>query len=338
MTLSRVSVVIPNRNTRQWLPGCLDGLRTQTFQDFEVLLVDNRSTDDSIDFARKHYPEVRILTAAKQGFAPTVNVGIAAAQSEYVVLLNVDTQPRPTWLTALVSAMDAAPPEVGGIASKMLQLSDPTRIDNAGDTLSWYGSARKQGLGKPATAYNEPREVFSICAGAALYRRSFLQMVGSFDEHFGSYLEDIDVGLRGRLFGYRYLYEPAAEILHQSHGAGTPHARYVQLITRNRLAVLLKNVPSVLLIKHAPTLLYGQFYYFLAYKRPWHALLGWGGFVALIPYLLRQRRKILGHSCLSNTAIDTLLSSEFGEIPLRELLTNKVQQALRKGSATDLYC
>ena len=328
---ARVTVVIPNWNTRKWLPGCLDGLRAQTFRDFTVLLIDNGSGDDSIAFVQREYPEVQIIALPEnRGFAAAVNVGIAATRSLYVALLNVDTQPSPAWLAALVAALDAAPPNVGGIASKMLQLADPTRIDNAGDTFSWYGSARKQGLDESASAYATPREVFSICAGAALYRRVFLQKVGGFDERFGSYLEDIDLGLRGRLFGYRYHYEPAAKILHQSHGAGTPHARYVTLMMRNRLAVLLKNIPARLLLKHLGTLLYGQFYYFLAYKRPWHALKGWGGFVLMLPYVLRQRRDILKRKQISDTELDALLNDELGEIPLRVLLRNKTRQLLGK--------
>jgi GT2 family glycosyltransferase len=327
----RVSVVIPNWNTRRWLPGCLDGLQAQTFQDFRVFLVDNGSSDGSVEFVQAEYPEVQVVALPKnQGFAVAVNIGIAATQGQYVALLNADTQPSPSWLNALVSALDAAPPDVGGIASKMLQLTDPTRIDDAGDTFSWYGSARKQGLGESALAHATPREVFSICAGAALYRRDFLQTVGGFDERFGSYLEDIDLGLRGCLLGYRYFYEPTAEILHQSHGAGTPHARYVTLMMRNRLAVLLKNIPLGLLLKHLGTLLYGQLYYFLAYKRPWHSVKGWGSFVLMSPYLLRQRRKILKHRRISSTKLEALLSNELGEIPLRVLLHNKARQLLGK--------
>lgn len=331
-SLPRVAVIIPNWNTRRWLPGCLDGLRAQTFRDFDVLLVDNGSSDGSVTFVQTEYPEVHIVALPENsGFAAAVNRGIANTQGEYVALLNVDTQPTPAWLGALAAALDAAPPDVGGIASKMLQLADPTRIDNAGDTLSWYGSARKQGMGEPAHGYTIPREVFSICAGAALYRREFLQTVGTFDERFESYLEDIDLGLRGRLLGYRFSYEPAAEILHQSHGAGTPHACYVTLMMRNRLAVLTKNIPLRLLLKHLGTLLYGQFYYFSAYKKPWHALKGWGGFVLMLPYLLRQRREILRRKRITDAELETLLSDELGEIPMRTLLRNKTRQLLGKG-------
>ena len=333
MAYTRVAVIIPNWNTRHWLPGCLEGLRAQTFQDFAILLVDNGSTDGSVDFVRKHYPEVRILALPEnRGFAPAVNVGINESQSEYVALLNSDTIPRPAWLASLVAVLNAAPVEVGGVTSKMLQLTNPLLIDDTGDTLSWYGSARKCGLGEPAVAYNTPGEVFSACAGAALYRRAFLEEIGGFDERFGSYLEDIDLGLRGHLYGYRYLYAPAAEILHQSHGAGIPHARYVTLMTRNRLALLVKNIPLALLFRHLSTLLYGQFYYFLAYQRPWHSLVGIFSCLTLLPYLLRRRRKIFKHRQISNQALDALLSNELGEIPLKTLIRHKVQQILGKSS------
>lgn len=322
----RVTIIIPNWNTRRWLPGCLDALRAQSYRDFRVLLVDNGSTDDSVTFVREHYPEVEVhLSASKRGFAPTVNHGIHLAQSEYICLLNSDTVAHPDWLKELVSAIDHSPADVGGLASKMLSLQDPSRLDNAGDLFSWYGSNHKRGAGEPAAAYSEVTETISVCAGAALYRRSFLSDVGVFDERFESYLEDIDLGLRGRLLGYRYLYIPTAAVLHQSHGAGMPHARYVYLMTRNRLAVLLKNIPFGLLLRHWKTLAYGQIYYAIAYKRPWQTGRGLVSLILMTPHLLKQRRQILRRRSLSNAAFDALLSPDLLETPLSELIQNKAR-------------
>jgi GT2 family glycosyltransferase len=326
---TRVTVVIPSWNTRQWLAGCLDGLRTQNFQNFVVLLVDNGSTDGSVDFVRGHYPEIEVIRfSANRGFAFAANAGIAAAKTDYVALLNPDTIPCPNWLAALVATLDAAPAMIGGLASKMLQLSNPTRIDDAGNTLSWYGSARKRGIGAPATAHNEPTDVFSVCAGAALYRRTFLKAVGGFDERFGSYLEDIDLCLRGHLIGYRYRYVPEAEVLHKGHGAGIRYGRYVASVTRNRLALLLKSIPLPLLLKHLDSLLFGQFYYLLAYKRPWHTLTGTVSFLAMLPHILQRRRDILSRRSISNSVLDELLTKRLGEIPLRFLLRDKLRRLL----------
>jgi GT2 family glycosyltransferase len=317
----KVTVVIPSWNTKQWLRGCLDGLRAQLYQYFRVILVDDGSTDGSVDFVRQHYPEVQILACSEnRGFAPAVNCGIRQAHSEYVALLNVDTVPHPEWLSSLVRALEQAPPDVGCLASKMLNLESPAIIDDAGDILSWYGSARKRGLGESAEAYSRPEEVFSVCAGAALYRRAFLEDVGGFDESFTSYLEDLDLGLRGRLLGYRYLYIPTAEVLHQSHGAGLSRARYVYLMTRNRLTLLLKNIPLTLLIKHCWHLFYGQVYFFLVYKHPVHSLAGTIAFLMRLPRVLRQRQAIQAQKQVSDQELDSMLSDQLGEPTLREIV------------------
>jgi GT2 family glycosyltransferase len=259
-----------------------------------------------------------------RGFAPAVNAGIRQALSEYVVLLNVDTVPQPDWLANLVETIEKSPPDVGCLASKMLNLNNPNIIDDAGDTFSWYGSARKRGWREPANAYLEAEEVFSACAGAALYRRIFLEEVGIFDENFTSYLEDIDLGLRGRLLGYRCLYVPSAEVLHHGQGAGTPRSRYVYLMTRNRLALILKSIPFELLLKHSQTLLFGQFYFFLVYKRPLHSLAGMISFLFALPRLLRQRQDIQRQRKISNQALDPMLSRDLGEPSLKDIIKTKL--------------
>lgn len=320
-----VTIVIPNWNTQRWLPGCLGGLQAQTYRDFYVIMVDNGSTDNSVAWVQQHYPEVEIIAFAEnRGFAVAVNTGIRQAATEYVALLNVDTVPQPEWLAELVKTMAESPAEVGALASKMLSLVNPGVIDDAGDTLSWYGSARKRGLGQPAENYTEPVEVFSVCAGAAFYRRTFLEEIGGFDESFGSYLEDIDLGLRGRLLGYRYFYVPTAPILHQSHGAGLARSRYVFLMMRNRLALLLKNIPLALLLKHSYTLLFGQFYFLLVYKKPFHAVAGIFSFLAALPQILRQRRLIQPGKRISNEALDPMLSDELGEPSLRNIIKTRL--------------
>jgi hypothetical protein len=288
--------------------------------------VDNGSTDGSVTFVREYYPEVQVLAFDRnRGFASAVNAGIRESHSPYVALLNVDTIPLPGWLLHLVETIKSGP-DVGSVASKMLQLENPTLVDDAGDMFSWYGSARKRGQGEPAQWYDRPEEVLSACAGAALYRRALLEELGGFDESFVSYLEDIDLGLRARLLGYRCLYAPEARVLHQGHGAGIARSRYVYLMTRNRLAVLTKNIPSSLLRKHWRTLLYGQFYFFLVYKRPLHSIAGTVAWLVALPRLLRQRREIQARKVISDQTLEALLSTELGEIPLREIIVNKLRR------------
>lgn len=322
----KVTVIIPNWNTERWLKGCLDGLRAQCFQDFQVIMVDSGSTDQSVPFVQAQYPEIEIVALSEnRGFAGAINAGLERAGSDYIALLNVDTVPRSPWLAGLVETMDRSPAEVGCLASKMLSLDHPEIIDDAGDTLSWYGSARKRGLGEPARHYDQPGEVFSACAGAALYRRRFFEVVGRLDETFISYLEDVDLGLRGRLLGYRCLYVPTAEVLHQGQGAGLARARYVYFMTRNRLALIAKNIPLALLVKYSGLLLFGQFYFFLVYKKPVHSLAGLLSFLTHLPDILRRRRVIQAQKQISNQSLEMMLSFELGEPRLRDIIKEKLR-------------
>jgi GT2 family glycosyltransferase len=317
--------VIPNHNGAGWLPGCLDALSAQTFRDHEVLLVDNGSRDDSVPLLRERYAHVRLIALDRNtGFAAAVNVGIRAARGEYVALLNTDTRARPGWLAALVQALDQSSPDTGAVASRMLSMDDPSRIDDAGDAFSWTGAAEKLGHGEPASSRSQRGEVFSVCAGAALYRRSFLEAVQGFDERFFAYLEDVDLGLRGRLLGFRYVFEPAAEVLHKGGGSGLPRWDYVRLVTRNRLLLFGKSVPASLLLKHLPQLLYGQLYFLIAYRRPGASLAGYLAFVPCLPHVRRERRRVQASRRIDVEAIDRLLTTRMREPPLRVLLRHRL--------------
>jgi len=316
----KVTIVIPVWNGAAWLAACLDSLTAQSFRDFAVIVVDNGSTDNSRALVARHAPQASLIAWERnRGFAVAVNVGIRASRSEYVALLNVDTRPRADWLLNLVQAMDRSAPDVGGLASKMLSMVDPAVVDDCGDILSWQGAAFKRGHGRSAADFARSEEIFSPCAGAVLYRKSFLDKVGGFDERFSPiYLEDVDLGLRGRLCGYRYFFVPTAEILHQSHGSGLPQARYVRLMTRNRILLLLKNMPARLLWRHAVSLLYGQLYFFIAYRRPLAALAGYFSVLPVLPHIVRERRAIQKNLKLTLEQVEQLLTPTMAEPTLRD--------------------
>jgi len=323
----RVSVVIPNYDGAAWLPRCLAGLSAQDFRDFEIVLVDNGSRDESLRFVEEHHPAVRRIALGRNfGFAAAVNRGIAASRGVYVALLNNDTFVEPGFLTALVSALERSSEDTGAVQAKMLSMENPDRIDDAGDRLSWTGAAEKEGHGQPASEFTRAREIFSPSAGAALYRRSFLEEAGGFDEKFFAYLEDVDLGLRGRLLQYRYWFEPAARVLHQGHGTGIPRAAYVRLSTRNRLSIFAKNVPGSLLLKHLPSLLYGQLYFFIVYRRPLQSVAGLLSFLSCLPHVLRERRRIGRSRRVSAAAIDLMLRTGMSEPPIRRLILGKLRR------------
>jgi GT2 family glycosyltransferase len=327
MTFPSASVVIPNFNGAKWLPGCLGGLAAQTFRGFEVIVVDNGSVDGSVEWLAQHDPEVRLVALGRNtGFAAAVNAGIAIARGEYVALLNNDTLPRPEWLSGLVDALETSPPSIGAVASMMISMEAPERLDNAGDALSWTGAAEKKGHGQPLETFSARREILSPCAGAALYRRSFLEHVGGFDERFFAYLEDLDVGLRGRLLGYSYHFEPSAQVLHKGQGSSLPRPDYVRLVTCNRLTLFAKNVPLRLLIKHFPQLAYGQLYFLIAYRHPLHSLAGYARFLLQLPQTSKQRRRIARSRRITPGQIDSLLSLRHPEPTLRSLFRRWIRQ------------
>lgn len=303
-----ISVVIPNLNGMRWLPGCLDALHHQSFRDFEIIVVDNASTDDSCSWLRAQHPEAFLIELNEnKGFSAAVNAGIKVARGTCIALLNTDTQAEPDWLDHLYRTLLDATPDVGGVCGKMVMMEDPSLIENAGDTLAWNGAAEKRGYGKSAASLNQPEEIFSPCAGGVLFRASFLREAGWFDESFFAYLEDVDLGLRGRLLGFRYLYQPSAILTHQGHGSQIPSSRYVRLTTANRLRLFLKNMPTRLLLKHLPSLVCGQVYFLIVHRRPLASLQGYGDLLRDWPSIREKRKKILALIRIDTQTIDQML-------------------------------
>ena len=321
-----VTVVIPNWNGERWLPGCLAALAEQTYQNFIVIMVDNHSTDGSVAFVRVRYPQVYIIEMVQNfGFATGVNTGIADSQTKYVALLNNDTLPAPDWLERLVNVLENSPPDVGSVASKMMQMSNPSLLDDAGNILTWQTAAYKRGFGQPADCFNEQDEVFSACAGAALYRRDFLEELRCFDDHFWAYLEDVDLGLQGQLRGYRCVFVPDARVQHYRHGTSLPRPHYVRLMTRNRLMLFGKSIPFNLLIKNILKIAYGQIYFLLIYRQLWQSIQGYLSFLPKICHVWRARRKNLDERKISDRDLQNLLHDGFlMEPPLRQVIRNRL--------------
>jgi len=241
-----VAVVIPNWNGAALLPACLEALRTQTYRDFEAVVVDNGSTDDSLAVLAR-FPEVRVLRFGRnRGFGAATNAGIRATASRYVATLNNDAVPAPGWLAALVAAADADP-AVGMCASRLVQAARPGQLDSCGIAVDRVGIAWDLLGGQPVGADAALGEPFGPCAGAALYRRRMLDEVGLFDERFFAYLEDVDLAWRARARGWCCRYVSDAEVRHQhsaTGGEGSPWKHY--LLGRNKVWLLAKNYPAAL--------------------------------------------------------------------------------------------
>jgi GT2 family glycosyltransferase len=232
------------------LRDCLDSLRGQTFRDFECILIDNASTDESVEFVRKHYPEVRIIQNQKNlGYGGGNNVGITASSGKYIALLNNDTKADANWLQRLVEAIEEDE-KIGMCASKILNYYNPETIDNTGLLLYKDGIARGRGrLEKDVGQYASSEEVFFPSGCAGLYKREMLDGIGLFDEDFFLYLDDVDIGMRGRLAGWKCIYVPDAVVYHKYSATTEPYSSLkAYLVERNRIWIVMKYFPLRMMI------------------------------------------------------------------------------------------
>lgn len=263
--MQKVTVVIPNFNGIAYIRGCLNSLRAQDFKDFSVIVVDNGSSDGSMEAVRDEYPEVRLVAFPENtGFCRAVNEGILRSDTPYVLLLNNDTEAEPGFVGALCEAMETRG-RAFSCTAKMLKYSDRTKLDDAGNFYNALGWAYARGKGKPEERYDKSCRIFSSCGGAAIYRRSVLEEIGLFDEEHFAYLEDMDIGYRARIAGYENWYIPAARVYHV--GSATTGSRYnqfkIRYSSRNNIYLIYKNMPIFQLILNLPLLALGFFIKFL---------------------------------------------------------------------------
>ena len=243
--MKQAAVVIPNWNGMKYLEGCLGSLCRQEGVSFDIILVDNGSEDGSLSFVRENFPEVNIIELHENtGFCHAVNEGIKNCRTKYVILLNNDTVCRPGFVKELVSAISARPGAFS-CQAKMLDMKDPSLLDDAGDSYCALGWAFAEGRGKQEKRYVRERQIFASCAGAAIYRRSAFERTGLFDERHFAYLEDIDIGYRARLLGYKNYFIPGAAVEHAGSAAsGSRHNEFkVHLSARNSVWLIRKNMP-----------------------------------------------------------------------------------------------
>jgi GT2 family glycosyltransferase len=246
--LAAVSVLIVNWNSGRLLAECLQHLMAQTVKPAQVLVVDNASSDASID-AIGNLENVSLRRAdVNLGFAAGNNLAIAGCDSEYIALLNPDAFPEPDWLENLLAAA-ATNPDVVAFGSRQLDQSNPEYLDGTGDAYHMSGKVWREQRGvqqQPADLIQ--REIFSPCAAAALYRRQAIVDLGGFDEDYFCYVEDVDLGFRLRLAGHMAMYVPEAIVHHV--GSATSGGRHGDFAVyhghRNLVWTYVKNMPGVL--------------------------------------------------------------------------------------------
>jgi GT2 family glycosyltransferase len=251
-----VSVVIPSWNCAEDLRRCLRSLEEQCEVEVEVFVVDNGSTDGTVEMLRDGGVPHRALSE-NTGFAAAVNLGLASTSAPYVMVLNEDTVVEPTALSRLLRAL-LGESDLGGVQPLILEMEQgaPGRRDDPdaivyshGQSLTRDGRAREDGAGTPqALAPIARREIFGVCGAACLLRREMLDGLGGYDERYFAFYEDVDLNVRARIAGWRFRLEPAAVVWHTGHAAWTtgfarPASENARLVARNRMATQLKFMP-----------------------------------------------------------------------------------------------
>lgn len=291
--MSEVTVVIPNYKGKKYLCACVDSLFKSTKMELSVIIVDNASEDGSIDEVKQLYPQVRCIMLDKNyGFCRAVNIGIKEADTPFVFLLNNDTLVCKGAVDALLAAI-RQDDGIFSVESKMIQYQDHGRLDSAGTYYNALGWAFARGKDKPAVRYQKKTDSFAACGGASIYRKKAFDDIGYFDEEHFAYLEDVDIGYRARILGWRNVYEPKARIIHV--GSAASGSRYnefkVRLSARNNLYMIYKNMPTMQIFFNLPFLAAGFLVKYLFFLKKGMGDLYMKGLRDAIP-MMKKKKKI----------------------------------------------
>jgi len=313
--MPKVSVIIPtSRQGKEYLEVCLPSLRNQTYEDFEVIIVDDASTDQTLPFLKKNFPEFKVIhSSVNIGFCKAINLGIQASKGQYVAFLNNDTEADENWLQELVKAFETNN-DVYFCASKMLNYYNRTLIDSAGDGWTWqhfggYNIGRNK---KDGPEFSKPKYVFAACGGASIYRRELFEKIGLLDEEMFAYFEDIDIAFRAQLAGLKCLYVPTAVVYHMWGGTFGRVSSRDYLISRNQLIVIFKNFPKELLLKHRKkifSVFFGPIKQFFKHPRSYYpAVLARLQLLIWLPRIIRERKRVQSYRKISIEELEKILS------------------------------
>jgi GT2 family glycosyltransferase len=319
-----ISVIVVNWNGKSLLADCLASLRSQTFHDFEVIVVDNGSSDGSGELVKSEFPEFRLVQLDENlGFAGGNNAGIRLARGEWIALINNDAVAHPDWLECFYRAV-GGDNDVGLAASRVVLTSG--LLDSAGDGMTVAGVSYKRGHGStPVGVFLKPSEVFGASGCGVLLRRSMLDQIGLLDEDFFCIYEDSDLNFRARLAGFKCVYVPEAVIIHRLHGTlGRLSKTYVFYGQRNMEYLYFKNMPGRLFWRHLPVHLLSNllgFGYFILRGRPLQFLQAKVAFIRDVRRVLEKRRNVQNLRKVDDQAIESILDRHW----LRPRLAGKIR-------------
>jgi hypothetical protein len=312
-----LTVAIPTYEGRSLLETALPSLARQSFRDFRVVVVDDASSDDTVEWLRESWPEVEVVVQERNlGVAVALNTCLRLSRTPLVGLFNNDIELDARCLEELVGAMREHP-EAGWACAKLIDFHQRDVIDGAGDVFSWLASAERRGHGqRDRGQYDEPRAIFGACGAAVVYRRGALDDVGLFDEDFFALYEDIDWDLRAHLAGFDCRYVPSAVVYHM--GGATLGSGLTDFICyhqwRNTLWIIAKDLPADALVRHSPQLLLGQLVSLAMAVRDrrlgvwWRA---WRDALRAMPQVLRKRREVQARCRVDLSALESVIEGGF---------------------------
>jgi len=315
MSEINVSVIIPNWNGKELLKDCLSSLKKQTYKNFEIILVDNGSEDNSAKWVEKNYPKVKIVKLEKNfGFAKAINEGVKLSKAEYVVFLNNDTKADEDWLKNLVECINHHP-EIISINSKILNYFNPKFIDGVGIEVNEVGQAKSIGWNEEDKGQFEKEQyIFGATGGASLFKRTDFTAVGLFDENYFMYSEEVDFAFRAQFLGYKSIYCPKAIVFHKHKASAIKlpqHIEYWQF--RNMYQTIIKDYPTKLLLKRWRFLkvilvYFNTIFYQIKAGFLWPPFFTTFWLIIHIPALILQRIKIQSSKIVSDDYIDSFLT------------------------------
>jgi len=292
----KITVVVVNFNGGAYLAKCVESLLRQTFPNFEAIIVDNASTDGSIETLERLPANCRIIKSATNlGFAAANNLAAREGRGEWLALLNPDAEAMPDWLYELMAAVEVHPGH-RMVASLQISMDDPDYLDGAGDCYLAFGFAWRGGFGHLKSRAPGAGTCFAPCGAAALYPRQLFLDAGGFDENYFCYHEDVDLGFRLRLMGESCQFAPRARVMHVGSAiAGRRSDFSVFYGSRNSIWTFLKNTPSLFLFAMSPFWLAGTIALLIRgglVGRFFPTLRGVFAALGAVPYIVRARRTL----------------------------------------------
>lgn len=321
-----VSIIVVNWNGKHFLKPCLEALYRQTYRDFEVVLVDNGSSDSSVSLVKEQFPATKIVELKEnRGFAGGNIEGLKHSTGSLIALINNDTCADERWLEQLIQPM-REDESIGICASKLL-VDGTTKINSAGLGVTTAGVGFDRGSWMDRCLYSCQEPVFGSCGAAALYRRQMLEEIGFLDEDFFLYGEDVDLCFRAQLAGWKCLYVPSAIVYHKVNATtGRLSDLHVYHHTRNLEFVWIKNMPTGLILRfvhHKLIQELGSFCYLCLRHAKWKPFFRAKlDALRMLPSMLEKRRDVQRRKRVSDRYIKGILTPIYS----KELMRQKVRQ------------